>query len=448
MNTETTKILPERQKIAVVGSGISGIASAWFLSQNHDVTLFEKNDYIGGHTHTVEIKDNQNQTLPVDTGFIVYNEPNYPLLTEMFKYLNIETINTEMSFAVSIDNGKVEYSGNNLNTLFAQRRNLLSVTHWNMISDIVRFNRRAKQDLAARSKNLVDMTLEHYLEKHKMSPAMRDYYLLPMAAAIWSCPTHTMLKFPVLSFLQFFENHGLLNIENRPQWQTVARGSIEYLKAILKQADFTHLKHTKITQVTPDPDANRVKVTTEHGESSYFDQVVLASHANESYQMIAEDYQTDFCLLQAFQYQKNTAFLHSDSRLMPCRKNTWAAWNYLREMKHEENRVAVTYWMNLLQSLKTETSVFVTLNPIKQPDPDKTFKVFEYDHPVFNQAAISAQKHLIDLQGKHGLYFAGAYTGYGFHEDGLRSAVAIAKYFGVTLPWQKNTPVDEEPHHA
>lgn len=448
MKTKNLKIAPEKQKIAVIGSGISGIASAWFLSQNHEVTLFEKNDYIGGHTHTVEIQDHQNQKIPVDTGFIVYNEPNYPLLTAMFEHLNIETINTEMSFSVSIDNGKIEYSGNNLNTLFAQRRNLFSVTHWNMISDIVRFNRRAKQDLAAQSKNLVQVTLGQYLEKHKMSHAMRDHYLLPMAAAIWSCPTQTMLKFPVLSFLQFFENHGLLNIENRPQWQTVANGSIEYIKAILKQATFKHLTHTKVTQVTPQSDTQQVKITTESGGTTYFDKVILASHADESHQMIAANFQKDFDLLQAFQYQKNTAYLHSDTHLMPCRKNTWAAWNYLREMAHEENRVAVTYWMNSLQSLKTETPVFVTLNPITEPDPDKTFKRFEYDHPVFDQAAISAQKHLIDLQGKHGVYFAGAYTGYGFHEDGLRSAVQIANLFGITLPWGKNDPVDEEPNHA
>lgn len=448
MNTKTLTPKQETQKIAVIGSGISGIASAWFLSQTHDVTLFEKNDYIGGHTHTVEIQDHQNQTLPVDTGFIVYNEPNYPLLTAMFQHLNIETLETEMSFSVSIDNGKIEYSGNNLNTLFAQRRNLFSVTHWNMISDIIRFNRRAKQDLAARSKNLVQMTLGDYLEKHKMSHAMRDHYLLPMAAAIWSCPTQTMLKFPVLSFLQFFENHGLLNLENRPQWQTVNQGSIEYLKAILKQSTFQHRTNTKVTQVSPQTDTHQINVTTESGETLEFDQVVLACHADESYQMIAEKYQSDYSLLQAFKYQKNTAFLHSDAHLMPCRKSTWAAWNYLREMTHEENRVAVTYWMNTLQSLKTETPVFVTLNPITPPDPDKTFKVFEYDHPVFDQAAISAQKHLIDLQGQHGLYFAGAYTGYGFHEDGLRSAVEIAKYFGVPLPWETSDPINEEPQHA
>lgn len=448
MKTNAFTSSSETQKIAVIGSGISGITSAWFLSQSHDVTLFEKNDYIGGHTHTVEIQDSQNETLPVDTGFIVYNEPNYPLLTAMFQHLKIKTLNTEMSFSVSIDKGKIEYSGNNLNTLFAQRRNLFSITHWNMISDIIRFNRRAKQDLASRSKNLVQMTLGQYLEKHKMSPAMRDHYLLPMAAAIWSCPTQTMLKFPVLSFLQFFENHGLLNLENRPQWQTVEQGSIEYLKAILKQASFKHLTHTKVVQVIPQPDRHQTKVTTESGNTFEFDRVVLASHADESYQMIATEYQNDFTLLQAFKYQKNTAYLHSDAHLMPCRKSTWAAWNYLREMTHEENRVAVTYWMNALQSLKTETPVFVTLNPITLPAPDKTFKVFEYDHPVFDQSAISAQKHLIDLQGKHGLYFAGAYTGYGFHEDGLRSAVEIAKQFGISLPWEKDNSNEAFPQHA
>lgn len=426
----------EKLNIAVIGSGISGIASAWLLSQKHHVTLFEKNNYLGGHTHTVTVQDPQGVNHAVDTGFIVYNEPNYPLLTQLFKHLNIPTQNTEMSFSVSINDGEIEYSGNNLNTLFAQRKNLFSFTHWQMITDIIRFNRIAKQSL--QSPAIEGMNLADFLAQHQFSDSLKQHYLLPMAAAIWSCPTHTMLKFPARSFLQFFENHGLLNVEKRPQWQTVINGSHQYIKAMLAHTNQRLRIHTDaaVTQVMTNPSNQTHSLQTEAGLFGDFDHVIFASHADETYAMLDENLKSEFGLLQAFQYQKNTAYLHSDTQLMPKRKATWAAWNYLRNTHQAEDKVAVSYWMNKLQSLDTPHPILVTLNPGVAPDSERTYAVFNYDHPVFDQAALEAQTQLKQVQGKHGYWFAGAYTGYGFHEDGLRSAVELMPHFGVELPWQ------------
>jgi predicted NAD/FAD-binding protein len=435
-------------RIAVIGSGISGLASAWLLSQRYDVTLLEKNDYFGGHTHTVPLETSDAGSVAVDTGFIVYNEPNYPLLTKMLHHLNIETHPTEMSFSVSINQGEIEYSGNNLNTLFAQRRNLFSPMHWQMLTDIIRFNRLAKQRLGTPLENAQDQTLEDFLTVHAFSDALIHHYLLPMAAAIWSCPTQTMLKFPVRSFLQFFENHGLLNIENRPQWQTIFNGSHQYVKAIFEDVKQhgrlnAHLK-AQVDRIIPSEQGYDIE--TAQGLFAGFDHIVFASHADESLSLIPETIRPEFDRLSAFQYQKNTAYLHSDRSLMPKRRMTWAAWNYLRDKKVAENRVAVTYWMNKLQSLPTQQDVFVTLNPIEPPKADLTQAVFEYDHPVFDQAAMSAQEQINTLQGHRNLWFAGAYTGYGFHEDGLRSAVNVAQKFGVSPPWETAPDLDEVRH--
>ncbi|MDR9498800.1 MAG: FAD-dependent oxidoreductase [Hydrogenovibrio sp.] len=445
MNPDTTqpKTFPNSarhpsapQKIAVIGSGISGLASAWFLSQKHHVTLFEKNDYTGGHTHTVEMDHPQFGRHAVDTGFIVYNEPNYPHLTAMLRHLGVATQATTMSFGVSINQGQIEYSGDNLNTLFAQRRNLLSPAHWNMLTEIVRFNRIAKRDLSLNRSQLAQWTLGEYLDQHKFSPKMRNHYLLPMAAAIWSCPTGSMLEFPASSFLQFFDNHGLLNIHDRPQWQTVCGGSCRYVEKILGKQAFKHRLNTPIARIHPKPETQSVELTTLAGQTETFDQVVVASHADQSLQMIDPAWRPDFGLLNAFEYQTNLAYLHTDLALMPKRRRTWAAWNYLRQDGANEDRVAVTYWMNRLQSIDSAQPLLVTLNPTQAPDPAKVVKTMKYEHPVFNQVAMAAQKRLGEIQGLHGLWFAGAWTGYGFHEDGLRSAVHIARQFDLNLPWE------------
>ena len=432
------------QTIAVIGSGISGLASAWFLSQTHTVTLFEKNAKLGGHTNTVNVSVD-GKTQPVDTGFIVFNRPNYPNLSAMLAHLKVNTIETEMSFSASINQGALEYSGNNLNTLFAQRRNLFSWAHWTMIRQILRFNKQAKSDLKTRTN--LEMSLGEYLTMHGFNERMQSAYLLPMAAAIWSCPVSSMMKFPVGSFLQFFENHGLLNVEDRPQWETVQGGSQTYIDAMLQTARFKYQLSSPVKAVQKD--SNGVMVKLQNDEQQVFDQVVFASHADQSYAMLSPELQKHFHVINNFQYQENIAYLHQDLTLMPKRKRAWAAWNYLRDTQHVENRVAVTYWMNLLQTLDTPTPLLVTLNPLELPDQDKTFKKIIYQHPVFDQPAMDAQHSIKALQGDHNIWFCGAYLGYGFHEDGLTSAVNLARLWNLKLPWETanaQASADAKPH--
>ncbi|MDA3807984.1 MAG: FAD-dependent oxidoreductase [Thiomicrorhabdus sp.] len=419
-----------RKKVAVVGSGISGLSAAWLLSQQHDVTLFEKNAKLGGHTNTVLVEV-EGKLQPVDTGFIVFNEPNYPNLVAFLKHLNVKTQETEMSFSVTVDQGELEYSGNNLNTLFAQRSNLLSLAHWKMIREILRFNKQAKQDLNAETP--VSVSLGDYLKQHGFSDRMRDYYLLPMAAAIWSCPVDTMMKFPVGSFLQFFENHGLLNVEDRPQWESVVNGSEQYIQAILALNTFKVQTESPVKTVKEVSEGLLLEI--ENGELVPFDEVVFASHADQTYSMLDESLKPEFTLLENFKYQENTAYLHRDLALMPKRKLAWAAWNYLRDTKAKDSSVAVTYWMNLLQNLPVKTPLLVTLNPAEPPAEALTYQRFVYHHPVFDEAAMSAQPLLQTLQGKHNLWFCGSYFGYGFHEDGLTSSVKLAGLWDIPLPW-------------
>ncbi|MEA1987978.1 MAG: FAD-dependent oxidoreductase [Pseudomonadota bacterium] len=430
-----------KKKVAVIGSGISGLSAAWFLSQKHDVTLFEKNEKLGGHTNTITLEIEGKQQ-PVDTGFIVFNTPNYPNLTAMFNHLNVKTQATEMSFSVTADSGTLEYSGNNLNTLFAQRSNILSLAHWKMIREILRFNKQAKQDLKRSLAS--EISLGDYLSEHGFSERMRDYYLLPMAAAIWSCPVETMMKFPVGSFLQFFENHGLLNIEDRPQWESVVQGSEQYIKAILELDAFQVKLASPVEKVKRIPDS--LHVLTKQGEEFVFDDVVFASHADETYAMLDDVIKPDFSLLDHFKYQENIAYLHSDLNLMPKRKLAWAAWNYLRDTSHKTHPVAVTYWMNLLQNLPVDTPLLVTLNPAEAPQKHLTYKRIVYQHPVFDEAAMSAQAELASLQGKHSLWFCGSYFGYGFHEDGLTSSVNLATLWNIDLPWQTVTQSEALSH--
>ncbi len=422
----------QKCKVAVIGSGISGISTAWFLSQKHDVTLFEKNATLGGHTNTRDLVLGNGEKTAVDTGFIVYNEPNYPLLTAMFKHLAVETFPTNMSFGVSVDQGRLEYAGSNLNTLFAQRRNIFSPRHWRMIANILRFNKQAKADLNG---NLnPDLTLGDYLKKHGFGQAMQQDYLLPMAAAIWSCPTETMAQFPAKSFLRFFANHGLLDIKDRPQWATVVNGSRTYLNKILALKSFKvvqqGIEQVLLAEAADQPNT----LITAAGVSHAFDQVVFACHGDEASKLLP---QPDFALLKNFTYQFNQAWLHTDIKQMPKIKSAWSAWNYLSGKTRDAKReVAVTYWMNRLQPLNINTDVFVTLNPVVEPDADQVIEKIDYYHPVFDKNAVAAQAELVHLQGHKNCWFAGAYTGYGFHEDGLASGANIAKLWNIPLPWE------------
>lgn len=422
----------KRYKVAVIGSGISGISSAWFLSQKHEVTLFEKNPTLGGHTNTLDITLASGEQIPVDTGFIVYNEPNYPLLKAMFAHLDVATHPTDMSFAVSIDQGRLEYAGNNLNTLFAQRKNTFSPRHWRMIADILRFNKLAKADLAQGLPK--HFTLGDYLAENGFGQSMQQDYLLPMAAAIWSCPTETMLQFPAQSFLQFFANHGLLNINDRPQWRTVINGARSYLDKIVALNRFAVCQHGVTEVALADTVGQTVSLRSSDGQSHVFDHVVFACHADEAYALINDP---TFDLLRNFTYQHNRAWLHTDPAQMPNKELAWASWNYLSGKNYQAQRaVAVTYWMNALQPLATTENIFVTLNPIVEPRADSVLKTIDYQHPVFDPQAIEAQAQLPSIQGLKSCWFAGAYTGYGFHEDGLASAAHLAKLWQLNLPWE------------
>lgn len=431
----------EGRDIAVVGGGISGLGAAWLLQRRHAVTLFERNAVAGGHTHTVDVPASAGP-VPVDTGFIVYNERNYPHLTGLFATLGVATRPSEMSFSASVDSGRLEYAGSSLSTLFAQRRNLARPRFWGMLRDILRFNRQGRALLAAGlaigAKH--DGSLGEFLTASGYGAAFRDDYLLPMAAAIWSCPARTMLAFPLASFLRFFDNHGLLQIDDRPQWRTVVGGGRSYVEKII--ADLREQQGPKAVR-TEDPvvrierGADGVTITTAAGSRSHHDQVVLAGHADEMHRLLADASPSESILLGSFRYQPNHAVLHRDPALMPRRRAVWSAWNYLATGSGVgTDRVSVTYWMNRLQGLEgADSDLFVSLNPLQEPDPERVVARRDWEHPVFDQTAMQAQDGIAALQGESRTWYAGAWLGYGFHEDGLRSAVTIAQAFGVEPPW-------------
>ena len=437
-NTNIKRIAPG-SRVAVIGSGISGLSAAWFLSQKYNVTLLEKSERIGGHTHTQKVNVGLKK-VNVDTGFIVFNRPNYPNFSKMLGHLNVETQPTEMSFSVSMLSGGLEYAGSNLDTMFAQRSNLFSPGHWWMIREIMRFNNLAKHCLQERT--VTEESLGSFLLRHRFSQRMIDYYLLPMAAAIWSCPVETMMKFPAASFLQFFENHGLLNVKNRPQWETLVGGSQNYIDAILEHAEFEVVTSVTIDSVLTNLSGLTV-VTTD--EMLQFDAVVFACHPDQAYSLMSEPLKQYFDGVGKFKYQTNIAYLHHDTSLMPKREKAWSSWNYLRPHLGPQKNVAVTYWMNKLQSLKTHEPVLVTLNPETPPHPDKTWNRMEYEHPVFDENAVAAQNFIRQHQGHRNIWFCGAYLGYGFHEDGLRSSVELARSWGVEIPWERYPSVGEFP---
>lgn len=425
--------LSKTLSIAVVGSGVAGLSAAWLLGSRHNVTLFEANDYPGGHAHTVYVNEANTiagASIPVDTGFIVYNEPNYPHLTALFQHLGVETRESDMSFSASIHHGAVEYAGDNLDTLFAQRSNLLRPSFLGMVGDMLRFNRQAKAILAnegaAGSESLGD-----FLNRQSYGHAFRQHYLLPMAAAIWSCPTATMLHFPVVSFMRFFKNHGLLDVVNRPLWRTVVGGSKSYVDKILGSGRFTLRLNTPVVKVS-----RRAEGVFINHAGERFDVVVFASHADQTLAMLDEADEKEMAWLGAFKYQANDAWLHSDSRLMPKRHKVWSSWNYLGYGSHGHTEaVAVSYWMNRLQGLPTQTPYFLTLNPPEPPAKDKVHGHYLYHHPVFDSRAMATQADPDVLQGHRQSFYCGSYFGYGFHEDALRSAIQVAARFGIQAPW-------------
>lgn len=424
-------------RIAIVGSGIAGMGSAWLLSENADTHLFEIDSRMGGHSHTV-IADTPEGPVPVDTGFIVFNNHNYPNLVGLFDQLGVQTEDTDMSFGISVGPGQIEYEGS-LGGLLAQPANLLKMSYWQMIGGLVRFYRSARHRVAS---SPPDESLGAFIKREGYSDPFLNYHLLPMAAAIWSCPMETMLEFPARSFIAFLENHRLMNFIDRPQWRTVSGGSRQYVKAIADTlGDRVHL-NTTITGIARK--AGGVVLTIKGQGEVWFDRVILAGHADQMLPLITDASQEEAGILGAFDFQPNRVLLHSDPALMPERRRAWASWSYLTR-ENIADGLCVTYWMNRLQNLKCQTPLLVTLNPFIEPDPDLVHGEYLYSHPIFDGKAIKAQAELPRIQGRNGLYFAGAWTKYGFHEDGLASAVAAVKSLGVDIPWPSPTAAWHEP---
>jgi predicted NAD/FAD-binding protein len=417
-------------KIAVIGSGITGLSAAWLLARHHNVTLFEANDYAGGHSNAVDVCLD-GMDYPVDTGFLVFNHKTYPNLTQLFSLLDIKIANTDMGFSVRLPKDNIEWAGSNLSSLFAQKSNLLKPRFWQMISDILRFNKNATHLLAiAKAQNL---SLGQLLKVENYSESFAQWYLLPMGAAIWSTPSQDMLNFPAESFIQFCLNHGLLQIKDRPQWMTVEGSSRQYVTKMCAGIGDVRL-NTPIYGVKRTP--NHVVVAHQHGEDT-FDSVILATHADQSLVLLKDISSQEQSILSAIKYAPNTAFLHTDSSLMPKNKVAWSAWNYYNSTQESKNAsVAVTYWLNKLQPLPFKTPLFVTLNPPEPIDTQHIIAQFDYAHPQLNDAAYQAQKKLHLIQGNGGVYFAGAWAGYGFHEDGLKAGLRVARLLGANAPWQ------------
>jgi predicted NAD/FAD-binding protein len=419
-------------KIGVVGSGIAGLSAAWLLGSRHQVTLFEREARLGGHSNTVRVAL-AGEAVDVDTGFIVYNERNYPELTAFLRHLDVATEPSNMSFSASIGDGDLEYCGASLRALFAQRRNLLRPTFYRMLGDILRFNRLGLAHLEAAER--CDWTLGRFLDTHAFGPAFTGAYLLPMAAAIWSCPTATMLSFPATSFLRFFANHGLLSVADQPAWRTLTHRSSDYVARLRAAIEPGVRTAAPVVAVRRTPAG--VEIVDGRGGQFRFDAVVMAAHADQSAAVLLDADDEERRLLDAFRFQPNRAVLHSDPALMPKRRAAWAAWNYTADaLCAPGSRVAVTYWMNRLQNIDERLPLFVSMNPLREPDPALVHGEYHYDHPVFDAAAVAAQAGMARIQGRGGVYYAGAWLGYGFHEDGLRSGLEVAALLGVDAPWK------------
>jgi predicted NAD/FAD-binding protein len=417
------------RRIAVVGSGIAGLSAAWLLADQYRVTLFEAGDYFGGHSNTVDVTL-EGVTYPVDTGFLVHNDLTYPNLVPLLAHLGVPVHASDMSFGVSIHEPDIEWAGTNLRSVFAQPSNLFRPKFIGMLRDILRFNREAERYLLEVRRT--PMTLGELLAREKFGQAMQEWYLLPMAAAIWSAPVSAVLDFSAATFLSFCLNHRLLQIDQRPKWKTILGGSRLYVQAMLKRLTDARLA-CPVTRVQRT--ANSVVISSPRGEES-FDAVVMACHAPTTLALL-EPTPHEHRVLSAIRYQPNEAILHTDVALLPRRQKVWSAWNYMAAGgQGAERPVAVSYLINQLQPLPFKTPVIVTLNPHQLPDPAKVLARFSYEHPVLDQAASLAQSELPGLQGQHRTWFCGAWTGFGFHEDGLKSALRVARAFGVTPPWQ------------
>ena len=414
-------------KVAIIGSGISGLTAAYLLQKEHDITVFEANDYIGGHTHTHEINQN-NKIWSVDSGFIVYNEKTYPNFIRLLKKLKVGVQKTTMGFSVKAPSKNLEYAGGSLNMVFAQRQNLFKPSFLIMLKDIIRFNRLAVRELARVDEK---STILSFLEKHKFSKPFIENYIIPMGAAIWSTAANKTTEMPAAFYIRFFKNHGLLQIFNRPQWFVIKGGSKSYVQKIVEGFREKIFLSRPVTKVERSPSEVRVYCDKEP-DPILFDKVIFATHSDQALALLNEPSDNEKAVLEALPYQKNTAIVHTDGSLMPKNKITWSSWNYL--LSGDVKRpVTLTYNMNILQSLQAKPDFLVTLNSLNEINPSKIIKKIDYAHPLFTVDGINAQKKKSQISGHNNTYYCGAYWGNGFHEDGVNSALEVCKAFGVSL---------------
>lgn len=414
-------------KIAIIGSGISGLAAAHVLHRKHDIDVYEANHYIGGHTNTIEVSDS-GRTIPVDTGFIVFNEHNYPNLCSLFQGLGVESRLSDMSFSVRCQRTGMEYNGSNLDKIFCQRRNLLRPGFWKMLTDILKFHAQAPKALAHQIDDHV--TVNEFADSNQYSRQFIEYYLVPLGASLWSCPAERFRQFPMRFVLEFLNNHCMLQVGERPQWRTVVGGSYQYVKVLTKPfQDRIHLD-TPVTQVQRHN--GRVSVTLKNGSEQSYDEVIMATHADQSLNLVADMDDEEKSILEHFPYQDNEAVLHTDTSVLPVQNKAWASWNYLIPAQSRKH-VAVTYNMNILQGIKSDRTYCVSLNMTDQIDPGHIIKRIQYHHPVFRTGRDDAQLQHPGMIQRRGISYCGAYWGYGFHEDGVRSGLAVCNAFNMEL---------------
>ncbi|PPR45753.1 MAG: hypothetical protein CFH16_01080 [Alphaproteobacteria bacterium MarineAlpha5_Bin6] len=419
-----------KKKIAVIGSGISGLSASVFLSSKYEVQLLEKNDYLGGHTRTKKLKENNN-ILSIDTGFIVYNNKNYPDLSNFFKYLNLETEESNMSFSLSINKSNIEYGGSSLKSLFAQKKNLFSFKFLLLIKEIRRFYKFCKNLSLENYTN--EFTLEDFLNQNKFSDNIRNLHIYPMASSIWSNNKKEIKNFPFVSFINFFKNHGLFDFKNRPQWRFVKGGSSKYIEKIISKKMFNYKVNFCVKKIIRKK--NKIVIISDNGQNIEVDKVVIATHADQSLKMLEEPSKEENNILSKFRYTNNEAFLHSDHSFMPRNLKAWSSWNFIGDSINDNN-FSLSYWMNNLQNIKSNKEYFVTINP--QISPKEYYDHTFFEHPIYNLETINAQKKINIIQGYLNTYYCGSYCGFGFHEDGIQSAAYIAEVLNVALPWERN----------
>jgi predicted NAD/FAD-binding protein len=420
-------------KIAIVGTGISGLGAAWLLNPDHEITVYEKAPRIGGHSRTITV-DYGGRDIPVDTGFIVFNRPNYPNLTGLFAQLGVPVHKSDMTFSASIKGGWLEWGAKDLDAVFGQRRNLLRPRFALLLCDVMKFNIGAEAAVARNPNFTLDQLISHM----GLGEWFRRFYLLPMAGAIWSCPLSEMLAFPARTLVRFFVNHHLLSVTGQPQWYTVTGGSQEYVSRL--SASFAHRIRTNCGAAGITRQNDKVQIHDTRGTTETYDEVVMACHGNEALVLLKDIGEKERAALSPFRYQKNIAVLHRDESVMPKRKRCWASWVYTSDGEATHPKITVSYWMNRLQNIDERYPLFVSLNPKREIPEKLVFDTHEFDHPVFDSAAISAQTQVQSLQGVRHTWFCGAHLRHGFHEDGLSSAVTVARLLGSAIPWEIEAP--------